>query len=62
MQRSEDEKMAAPGATVRTVRQYLRKRVVTAQREVARLVRLALGEHLSPPVKNRADRGTGPER
>ena len=37
-------KKAAPGATVSAVRQYLRKRVVTAQNEVIRLVRLALGE------------------
>ncbi|PKC45624.1 hypothetical protein [Pantoea ananatis] len=45
MQGSEDEKKAAPGATVSAVRQYLRKRVVTVQNEVIRLVRLALGEH-----------------
>lgn len=65
MQRSEDEKMAAPGATVSAVRQYLRKRAAMAQNEVVRLVRLAQGECRSgrgdwscryygcPPIKAR---------
>jgi len=47
MQGSEDEKMAAPGATVSAIRQYLRKHVATAQNEVVRFVRLAPDERRS---------------
>lgn len=60
MQGSEDEKMAAPCATVSEVRHYLRKRVATARSEVDMLVRLARGG--TPPAEDSTERGPHPER
>lgn len=60
MQGSEDEKMAAPGATVSAVRRHLRKRVAAARSEVVMLVRLALRG--APPAEDSTERGPYPER